>query len=54
MSTDTQIVGKFRDYSFKTVRSVAIEANVSERNVVRTIVSAGVKAYRPAVKSIST
>ena len=50
VETDTQIVGKFRDHPFKTVRSAAIETNVSERTVVRRLASAGVKACRPAVK----
>ena len=57
LQTDTQIVGKFRDHSFKIVRSAtieAIEANVSERTVVRRLASAGVKACRPAVKPMPT
>ena len=45
VQTDTQIVGKFRDHPFKTVRSAAIECNVSERTVVRRLASAGVKAH---------
>ena len=54
VQTDTQIVGKFRDHSFKIVRSATIEANVSERTVVRRLASADVKACRPAVKPMST
>ena len=50
LETDTQIVGKFRDHPFKTVRSAAIETNMSERTVVRRLASAGVKACRPVVK----
>ena len=54
VQTDTQLVGKFRDHSFKIVRSATIEANVSERTVVRRLASADVKACRPAVKPMST
>ena len=37
LQTDTQIVGKFRDHPFKTDRSAAMEASVSERTVVRRL-----------------
>ena len=50
VETDTQIVDKFRDHPFKTVRSAVIETNVNERIAVRRLSSAGVKACRPAVK----
>ena len=49
VQTDTKIVAKFRDGSFKTVRSAAIEVSVSKRAVVRRLTSTGVKACRPAV-----
>ena len=52
VETDTQVVGKFRDHTFKTVRSAAMKTNVSELTVVRRLASAGVKACRPAVKPI--
>ena len=45
VETDTQIVGKFRDHPFKTVRSAAIETNVSERTVVITLASAGSRNF---------
>ena len=52
VETDTQIVVNFRDHPFKTVRSAAIETNVSECTMVRRLACAGVKACRPAVKSM--
>ena len=48
--TDCDIVVAFRNRPFKTAQSAATDLGISRRTVSRRLASAGLKAYRPAIK----
>ena len=48
--TDCDVVVAFRNRPFKTVQSAATDLGISRRTVSRRLASAGLKAYRPAIK----
>ena len=48
--TDCDVVVAFRNRPFKTVQSAATDLGISRRTVSTRLASAGLKAYRPAIK----
>ena len=48
--TDVDIVGHFRDNTFKTVRSAVGETGLKKDTILRRLFAAGLRSYRPVIK----